>query len=145
MGEMERRMKEKICRFFYKYGMKRIAYRISPSLVCYWDMAKFHEGFKKGIGDAAERKEKSEKRRMKEYIMIKETGNAPITVAELIRCKDCKHRPKIDQEDAKNDTVDGFSFEFPDDFKCPCRCEDPYYNWMPKDDWYCGNGERKEE
>ena len=64
---------------------------------------------------------------------------------ELIRCKDCKHRPKIDQEDAKNDTVDGFSFEFPDDFKCPCRCEDPYYNWMPKDDWYCGNGERKEE
>ncbi len=64
---------------------------------------------------------------------------------ELIRCKDCKHRPKIDQEDVKNDTVDGFSFEFPDDFKCPCRCEDPYYNWMPKDDWYCGNGERKEE
>ena len=64
---------------------------------------------------------------------------------ELIRCKDCKHRPKIDQEDVKNDTVDGFSFEFPDDFKCPCRCEDPYYNWMSKDDWYCGNGERKEE
>ena len=49
-------MKEKICRFFYKHGMKRIAYRISPSLVCYWDMQKFmdifHEGFKKGIGDA---------------------------------------------------------------------------------------------
>ena len=63
---------------------------------------------------------------------------------ELIRCKDCKHRPKLDEEDVENDTVDGFSFEFPD-FKCPCRCEDPYYNWMPEDDWYCGNGERKEE
>ena len=28
---------------------------------------------------------------MSEYIMIKETGNAPITVAELVRCKDCKN------------------------------------------------------
>jgi hypothetical protein len=36
-----------------------------------------------------------EGRRMKEYIMIKETGNAPITVAELIRCKDCKYSRRI--------------------------------------------------
>lgn len=60
---------------------------------------------------------------------------------ELIRCKDCKHRPKVIEGCVE---IDGFSLEFPD-FECPCRCEDSYYSWMPKDDWYCGNGERKEE
>jgi hypothetical protein len=60
---------------------------------------------------------------------------------EIIRCKDCKHRPKAIEGYVEND---GFSLEF-QDFECPCRCDDPYYNWMPKDDWYCGNGERKEE
>lgn len=29
---------------------------------------------------------------MREYIMKVEVGNAPITVQELVRCKDCKHR-----------------------------------------------------
>ena len=28
---------------------------------------------------------------MREYIMQVEVGNAPITVQELVRCKDCKH------------------------------------------------------
>lgn len=27
---------------------------------------------------------------MREYIMQKEEGNAPITVQELVRCRDCK-------------------------------------------------------
>lgn len=62
-------------------------------------------------------------------ILIRET--------ELIRCKECKHRPVINGE-YKN----GFSLEFPD-YKCPCQCDDGYYSWMPKDDWFCGNGERK--
>ena len=68
-----------------------------------------------------------------------------VEFAKVIRCKDCKHRPKIDEADVENYTASGFSLEFPDDYECPCRCEDPYYSWMPKDDWYCGNGERKEE
>lgn len=58
---------------------------------------------------------------------------------QLIRCKDCKHRPKQIGEGTQ-----GFNLEFPD-WECPCQCEDGLYNWMPKDDWYCGNGERKEE
>ena len=58
---------------------------------------------------------------------------------ELIRCKDCKHRPRrIDESEYR------FNLEFPD-YRCPCRCEDDWYSWMPDDDWYCGNGERKEE
>ena len=60
---------------------------------------------------------------------------------ELIRCKNCKHRPRRSDVD---DEHEGFNLEFPDE-KCPCQCEDPWYNWMPRDDWYCGNGERKEE
>ena len=60
-------------------------------------------------------------------------------IISVIRCKDCKHRPKQIGEGTQ-----GFNLEFPD-WKCPCQCDDPWYNWMPEDDWYCGNGERKEE
>lgn len=60
---------------------------------------------------------------------------------ELVRCKDCKHRPTIDDEHRRN----GSDLKFPT-HKCPCECYgDGYYSWMPKDDFYCGNGERKEE
>lgn len=58
---------------------------------------------------------------------------------ELIRCKDCRHRPTEIEED------DETYIEFPEDSRCPCRCEDQYYNLMPADDWFCGNGERREE
>ena len=54
----------------------------------------------------------------------------------IIRCKDCKHRPK--------GTGANHDLEFPD-YVCPCQCEDYYYSWMPKDDWFCRDGERKEE
>ena len=57
----------------------------------------------------------------------------------VVRCKDCKHRPK-----RTDDEGTGFDFEFPDEM-CPCQCEDGWYNWMPDDNWFCGNGERKEE
>ena len=60
-------------------------------------------------------------------------------VKPLIRCKDCKHRPTVNGE-----YENGFDIEFPNFMKCPCQCEDGWYNWMPKDDWYCANAERKE-
>ena len=64
-----------------------------------------------------------------------------IRFTDLVRCKDCKHRP-IDLG-GKNY---GQDLVFPDgDYKCPCRCEDPWYSWMPKDDWFCANGERSED
>ena len=57
-----------------------------------------------------------------------------VIVRELVRCKDCKHRPTgADRDD----------LEFPDD-KCPCKCEDYWYSWKPADEWYCGNGERND-
>lgn len=61
-------------------------------------------------------------------------------VATVVRCKDCKHRP-ID--------TGGHNYAeellFPDDEVCPCQCGDPWYSWMPKDDWFCANGERSED
>ncbi|MBO7449765.1 MAG: hypothetical protein J6U54_05290 [Clostridiales bacterium] len=64
----------------------------------------------------------------------------------ITKCKDCKHRPKIAEgHDANDYTNSGFALDFPNDFKCPCRCEDPYYSWMPDDNWFCANGERKNE
>lgn len=63
-------------------------------------------------------------------------------MGELVRCKDCKHRPTITINGEYENN--GFDLEFPD-YKCPCQCEDGYYSWMPKDDWFCGNGERKKD
>ncbi len=57
-------------------------------------------------------------------------------VVEVVRCKDCKHRP--------TGTGANHDLEFPDD-ECPCQCAGDYwYSWMPPDDWFCPKGERKE-
>lgn len=58
-----------------------------------------------------------------------------VDAVEVVRCKECKHRPKYD---GPNRLV------FPDCI-CPCQCDDEYYNWMPSDDWFCHDGERREE
>lgn len=65
---------------------------------------------------------------MKEYIMIKETGNAPITVAELVRCKDCKHRGN-----SEKCVLAAISEE--KDF--------PLFLLDNRGDWFCGDGEGK--
>ena len=63
-------------------------------------------------------------------------------VSELIRCKDCRHRPK---EPNFKTYENGFDIEFPEDSKCPCQCSgDQYYSWYPEDDWFCANGEVKQ-
>ena len=68
-----------------------------------------------------------------------ERKNAKSDIVEVVRCKDCKHRPKR-LEEGKGE---GFNLEFPD-YKCPCQCDDGWYNWMPDDNWFCGDAERKE-
>ena len=60
----------------------------------------------------------------------------------LVRCKDCKHRPK--EPDWKT-FESGWDLEFPDDSKCPCQIlGDSWYSWYPDDDWFCGYGEQKD-
>ena len=56
-------------------------------------------------------------------------------ISEVVRCKDCKHRPSGNRANHR--------IEFPDDL-CPCQCEDYWYSWIPSDDWSCGNGERRD-
>ena len=60
----------------------------------------------------------------------------PSAQPEIIRCKDCKHRP-FDGEDTQ-----GFGIEFPDEM-CPCQCDDFWYNWRPDNEWFCANAERR--
>lgn len=59
---------------------------------------------------------------------------------EIIRCIDCKHRPIATEGKAY-----GKYLEFPDEDVCPCNVGDPWYSWMPEDDFFCGKGERREE
>ena len=57
----------------------------------------------------------------------------PVDAVQVVRCKNCKHRPTGENRD---------DLEFPDDSRCPCNCEDYWYSWKPSDNWFCGNGER---
>ena len=73
-------------------------------------------------------------------------GRLPSAQSEIIRCKDCKHRPVMvwskvyDDFDVLAPEVDG-----KEDWRCPCLIkDDPYYSWSPNDNWFCGNGERRE-
>lgn len=60
-------------------------------------------------------------------------------VLEVVRCKDCKHKPKHPP---------GYDYghylEFPDDI-CPCQCDDPWHSMKPEDNFFCAKGERNNE
>ena len=57
-------------------------------------------------------------------------------VVEVVRCKDCKHRPT-----SIDGATQGFDVDFAWDSLCPCQCDDGWYNWYPPDEWYCPRGE----
>ena len=65
-------------------------------------------------------------------------------VVEVVRCKDCVHRPE-----AHDGVTSGVGVEPPRDDEgwhddtCPYLCGDPWYNEMPDDNWFCHLGERK--
>lgn len=62
---------------------------------------------------------------------------------KVVRCKDCIHKPYV---------VDVFHASYGDipvlesNGKCPCiNADDYFYSHMPDDDWFCANGERRED
>lgn len=59
-------------------------------------------------------------------------------VVEVVRCKDCVHRPS--RIYGAEDEREGLNLEFPDDW-CPMQCEDGWYNRMLGDDFFCEYGE----
>ena len=70
---------------------------------------------------------------MREYIMQKEVGNAPITVQELVRCRDCRW---YEIEQLKKDGTDDRRYK-------PSYCTLLRHNFKP--DWYCADGEVRGE
>lgn len=83
---------------------------------------------------------------LSEAIRVLNAENDKRHYAKIVRCKDCKYKP-IWREGAKEEFRDGFDLIFPNwrDNPCPCQCEDGYYAYMPDDNWFCANGERKEQ
>lgn len=66
-----------------------------------------------------------------EYCIEKLNSMPTVDAVTVVRCKDCKHRPK----------KDGYYNDV-----CPCATtDDPYIDWMPEDDWFCANGEKVTE
>ena len=66
-------------------------------------------------------------------------------VVEVVQCKDCKHRPYL--VPAKYDSSGKcikYAYITSIDEVCPYVCEDPWYNLVPEDNFFCGFGERKE-
>lgn len=63
-----------------------------------------------------------------------------IDAVEVVRCKDCEHRPHIMGTDPD---VFGRSGIVVGDDVCPCLCDDPYYSYIPDDDFFCAKGEKK--
>lgn len=64
---------------------------------------------------------------------------------EIVYCKECVHRPVIKlNKDLSMQFIKAPKIEdIYDDFTCPFLCDDTYYNSMPKDDFFCAYGERR--
>ena len=94
---------------------------------------------------------KKARKQLKKYHVPKDEQTVTLSIDTLenalseqptiVRCKDCKHRPK---EPNLETYESGFDLEFPEGSKCPCRCcGDEWYSWYPDDEWFCPEGERK--
>lgn len=78
-----------------------------------------------------------------------------VDAVEVVRCKDCKHRPAFRNDDDGGGYVEGPKYQETlkngltvtfEDGTCPCVNEwDSYFSYVPKDDWFCANGERRTE
>lgn len=72
-------------------------------------------------------------------------------VQELIRCKDCKHRPYMAKRkhdgrlDIYRPLAENPEYEGQEDMTCPFLCYDSYYDRMPDDDFFCAYGEARNE
>jgi hypothetical protein len=96
---------------------------------------------------------------MTEYIVEYETeqlGDGTVFYGgkvkhELIRCKDCKHRPHKNKDGyimPPRVQVGVYAWgepEYDDDETCPYVCEDRWYNSVPDDEQYCDRAEPKEK
>lgn len=101
-------------------------------------MADLNEAVERGVRNALEKPNKYLGGRSMNQVLI---GFAQGEIVPVVRCRDCKHRPTDNR--GVDDDYTAFAIQFPDE-RCPCQCEDGWYNWYPPDDWFCANGEQKE-
>ena len=67
-------------------------------------------------------------------------------VVPVVRCVECRYAP-IGIDDGEEQ---GFGLEWshdgwPGNNPCPFKCEDGWYSRKPKPDFFCANGEKREE
>lgn len=76
------------------------------------------------------------------YIAFPE-GTKPEDVEKVVKCVECKYKPYIvtDEYDYEEEVFP----EYKEGNRCPCQCDDSFYNYIPPNDWYCKNGKRKEK
>lgn len=77
-----------------------------------------------------------------------------VDAVEVVRCKDCEHRPAFRNDDGGG-YVEGPKYQETlkngltvtlEDTRCPCvNGLDSYFSYIPEDDWFCKNGERRAE
>lgn len=76
-------------------------------------------------------------------IYIERIPNA--NAVEVVRCNECIHRPYV--VPAKYNSrgqCEKYSCVDSIDDVCPYICDDRWYNLVPKDNFFCAYGERKE-
>lgn len=62
---------------------------------------------------------------------------------DIVFCKECKHRPIKEDADGADFGFNIIATEISS--PCPCLVDDGWYSWMPKDNFFCGYGEREGE
>lgn len=78
---------------------------------------------------------------------VQEISSVPTEdVVEVVRCKECKYAPSGTDDGEEQ----GFGLEWPYDKgydinPCPLKCNDGWYSRKPKPEWFCWEGERKNE
>ena len=60
----------------------------------------------------------------------------------IVRCKDCKHKP---YRSVGRNGKPIITCSSPNDETCPFLCDDPYYDKIPPDDFFCAYGETKDD
>lgn len=64
-----------------------------------------------------------------------------VDAVEVVRCKDCKHRGYIVKDRRGYEWI-----EYEETSHCPLQCyDDDYYNRLSEDDFFCADGERRED
>lgn len=81
---------------------------------------------------------------------LHDTMNGTV-IGELIRCKDCKHRPHKNKDGYVMPPIVQVGVyawgepKYDDDESCPYVCEDRWYSCIPSDEQYCDMAERRGE